>query len=80
MVENSGAGITSGSLLEGGSIARDDPITPKYDDTAGQSEEDLLRWSMALNYEDYARDWAALATSLPSDITFQESLSLYTSS
>ena len=85
ILESSGAGVskggtTSGILLDAGSIARDDPITPKYDETAGQSEEDLLRWSMALNYEDYARDWAALATSLPSDITFQESMSLYTSS
>lgn len=64
-------------IFEGGSgsaIARDDPITPVYRDDP-KSEEELLRWSMALDFDDYANEWAALATSLPSDITYQESVS-----
>lgn len=56
-------------------IAQDDPITPTYGHEDMKTEEDLLRWSMALDFEDYTRDWAALATSLPSDVTYAESVS-----
>jgi len=34
------------------------------------SDEDVLKWSMALDFDDYAKDWLAAATSLPSDVTF----------
>jgi hypothetical protein len=29
--------------------------------------EDLLQWSMALDYDDYASDWSKIGTSVPSD-------------
>ena len=31
-------------------------------------EEDILKWSMALDFEEYSREWLTTATSLPSDI------------
>ena len=34
-------------------------------------DEELLKWSMSLNFDDYTRDWMATATSLPSEATFQ---------
>lgn len=33
-------------------------------------DEDILKWSMSLDFDDYSRDWMATGTSLPSDITF----------
>jgi len=41
-----------------------------YDAGAGGTDETLLKWSMALNYEEYSRDWLSLATSLPSDSNY----------
>ena len=41
------------------------------------SEEEILKWSMALNFEDYSNEWLTTATSLPSDVTFS---SIYQSS
>lgn len=41
------------------------------------ADEDLLRWSQALNFDEYSKDWFVTATSLPSDCTFA---SMYQSS
>lgn len=40
-------------------------------------DEDILKWSQSLDFDDYANEWMASATSLPSDATFS---SLYESS
>ena len=66
-----------GSIHES-SIAQDDPISPKKKplrDDFG-NEEDLLRWSMALDFNEYAKDWSSLATSMPSDMDIGTSMSL----
>lgn len=34
----------------------------------GGAEEDLLMWSMALDFDAYSNDWLALGTSMPSDV------------
>jgi len=39
------------------------------------SDEDLLMWSMALDFDSYADDWMSLGTSLPSDIKFRRKAS-----
>jgi hypothetical protein len=41
------------------------------------TDEDLLRWSQALNFDEYSKDWFVTATSLPSDCSFT---SMYQSS
>lgn len=33
-------------------------------------EDDLLLWSAALDYEEYAKEWTSLGTSLPSDMKY----------
>jgi len=34
-------------------------------------DDELLKWSTALSFDDYSKDWLTTATSLPSDITYQ---------
>lgn len=34
--------------------------------------DDLVKWSMALDFDEYARDWSQLATSMPSDVDYKE--------
>ena len=41
------------------------------------NEEDLIKWSMALDFEEYRNEWMVTATSLPSEVTFN---SVYQSS
>ena len=52
--------------------------------TKEADDEELLRWSQALNFDEYSKDWFTTATSLPSDCTFssmyQSTLSLSQSS
>jgi hypothetical protein len=32
------------------------------------ANEDLLKWSLALDFEEYSKEWSTLATSMPSDL------------
>ena len=34
-----------------------------------EKEADLLKWSMALDFEEYDKEWKSLATSLPSEFS-----------
>lgn len=36
------------------------------------NSEDLVKWSMALNYDNYTRDWVRTATSMPSDVSYKK--------
>lgn len=37
---------------------------------AKAEEEDIVKWGMALDFDDYANQWAGLAASLPSDFNY----------
>mmetsp|Transcript_15420 Transcript_15420/g.21100 ORF Transcript_15420/g.21100 Transcript_15420/m.21100 type:complete len:612 (+) Transcript_15420:16-1851(+) len=39
------------------------------DYSAPDEEVDLMLWSSALNYDEYAKEWASLGTSMPSDVS-----------
>ena len=34
-------------------------------------DDEILKWSMSLDFDEYTRDWMSTGTSLPSEVTFQ---------
>ena len=36
------------------------------------NSEDLVKWSMALNFDSYSKDWVRNATSMPSDVSYKK--------
>eukprot|EP00602_Paraphysomonas_sp_CaronLab_P001001 CAMPEP_0185033448 /NCGR_PEP_ID=MMETSP1103-20130426/22391_1 /TAXON_ID=36769 /ORGANISM="Paraphysomonas bandaiensis, Strain Caron Lab Isolate" /LENGTH=531 /DNA_ID=CAMNT_0027569721 /DNA_START=274 /DNA_END=1869 /DNA_ORIENTATION=- len=39
--------------------------------THPSTDDALLKWSMALDFEEYSRDWVTMATSMPSDANYE---------
>eukprot|EP01039_Chlorochromonas_danica_P004414 gene4414-4835_t len=44
------------------------PAEAKDDEIEEMAEADLLRWSLALDYDSYTKQWSEMGTSLPSDM------------